>query len=74
MGGSGMKPGVGGPGQRPPFIPHVPFDLVLAEPAFPVVEQPNAEFEDAFQAVRFANFATFSRFLPLFTFVVFRRY
>ena len=22
---------------RPPFIPHVPFDMVLAEPAFPSV-------------------------------------
>ena len=29
-GGPGMKP-------RPPFIPHVPFDIVLAEPAFPPV-------------------------------------
>ena len=26
--GGHMKP-------RPPFIPHVPFDIVLAEPAFP---------------------------------------
>ena len=24
-------------GPRPPFIPHVPFDMVLAEPAFPSV-------------------------------------
>ena len=30
-GGPGMKP-------RPPFIPHVPFDIVLAEPAFPPVQ------------------------------------
>ena len=30
-------------GPRPPFIPHVPFDMVLAEPAFPpVMKKPNA--------------------------------
>lgn len=30
-------------GPRPPFIPHVPFDMVLAEPAFPIVmKKPNA--------------------------------
>lgn len=31
---------------RPPFIPHVPFDLVLAEPAFPPVEAPPAERDE----------------------------
>merc|ERR1719411_2103850 len=36
----GMKP-------RPPFIPHVPFDLVLAEPAFPPVESPSTEQDEA---------------------------
>ena len=25
---------------RPPFIPHVPFDVVLAEPAFPPMKPP----------------------------------
>ena len=40
MGGGGMKP-------RPPFIPHVPFDLVLAEPAFPPVESPSTEQDEA---------------------------
>ena len=44
-GGLGMKP-------RPPFIPHVPFDLVLAEPAFPPVRTIAAPVEEAFQAVR----------------------
>merc|ERR1719305_592395 len=39
MGGGGMKP-------RPPFIPHVPFDLVLAEPAFPPVESPSTERDE----------------------------
>lgn len=42
-GGLGMKP-------RPPFIPHVPFDLVLAEPAFPPVRTIAAPVEEAFQA------------------------
>ena len=37
---------------RPPFIPHVPFDLVLAEPCFPPVKAPQTEQEEAFQAVR----------------------
>ena len=47
--------GVGGPGGgkiRPPFIPHVPFDLVLAEPAFPPVRSIPQEVEESFQAVR----------------------
>ena len=31
-------------GPRPPFIPHVPFDMVLAEPAFPpVMKKPNGK-------------------------------
>jgi hypothetical protein len=51
--GGGM--GLGGPGSglkpRPPFIPHVPFDLVLAEPAFPPVEAVAPEAEEAFQTV-----------------------
>ena len=34
-GGGGFGSFKGGP--RPPFIPHVPFDMVLAEPAFPSV-------------------------------------
>ena len=34
-GGGGFGSFKGGP--RPPFIPHVPFDMVLAEPAFPPV-------------------------------------
>ena len=34
-GGAGFGSSRGGP--RPPFIPHVPFDMVLAEPAFPPV-------------------------------------
>ena len=34
-GGGGYVASRGGP--RPPFIPHVPFDMVLAEPAFPAV-------------------------------------
>jgi len=36
--------------QRPPFIPHVPFDVVLAEPAFPPVRSIPATAEEAFQA------------------------
>ncbi len=44
-GGMGIKP-------RPPFIPHVPFDLVLAEPAFPPVRSIPQPVEEAFQAVR----------------------
>lgn len=35
---------------RPPFIPHVTFDLVLAEPAFPPVNKVNTANEEAFQA------------------------
>ena len=41
----GMKP-------RPPFIPHVPFDLVLAEPAFPPVESASTEQDEAMLNVR----------------------
>ena len=44
-GGPGMKP-------RPPFIPHVPFDIVLAEPAFPPVRTIPTTVDEAFQAVR----------------------
>jgi len=40
--------GRGGP--RPPFIPHVPFDIVLAEPAFPPVRTIPGQVEEAFQA------------------------
>ena len=46
-----MGMGMGKP-PRPPFIPHVPFDLVLAEPAFPPVHQPtpaSTEQEETFQ-------------------------
>jgi len=42
-GRQGMKP-------RPPFIPHVPFDLVLAEPAFPPVRTIPSHVEEAFEA------------------------
>jgi interleukin enhancer-binding factor 2 len=35
---------------RPPFIPHVPFDIVLAEPAFPPVRTIPAPVEEAFMA------------------------
>lgn len=34
---------------RAPFIPHVPFDMVLAEPAFPPVKSVNQSQEEAFQ-------------------------
>jgi len=33
---------------RPPFIPHVPFDIVLAEPAFPPVRSVPTQVEEAF--------------------------
>jgi len=39
--GGGMK-------TRPPFIPHVPFDIVLAEPAFPPVRTVPSQTEEAF--------------------------
>ena len=42
-GPGGMKP-------RPPFIPHVPFDMVLAEPAFPPVRPATGPVDEAFQA------------------------
>ena len=35
---------------RPPFIPHVPFDIVLAEPAFPPVRTIPTPVDEAFQA------------------------
>ena len=52
--GRGRGRGRGGPGgmKRPPFIPHVPFDLVLAEPAFPPVRSIPQDVEESFQAVR----------------------
>jgi len=40
---SGMKP-------RPTFIPHVPFDIVLTEHAFPPVRSIPASVDEAFQA------------------------
>ena len=43
--GGYMKP-------RPPFIPHVPFDIVLAEPAFPAVKPPDEDTDKVFQDVR----------------------
>ena len=43
--GGHMKP-------RPPFIPHVPFDIVLAEPAFPPVKPPDENEDKGFQDVR----------------------
>ncbi|TRY69574.1 hypothetical protein TCAL_03020 [Tigriopus californicus] len=48
----GRGGGRGGLKSRPPFIPHVPFDLVLAEPAFPPVKgnAANAEKEEILQA------------------------
>lgn len=39
--GGYMKP-------RPPFIPHVPFDIVLAEPAFPSVKPPEGKDDLSF--------------------------
>ena len=45
-GGAGPRGGFGTfkGGPRPPFIPHVPFDMVLAEPAFPpVMKKSNAK-------------------------------
>merc|ERR1719412_2477481 len=45
--GRGRGRGRGGP--RPPFIPHVPFDIVLAEPAFPPVRTIPGQVEEAFQ-------------------------
>ncbi|CAB4054722.1 ILF2 [Lepeophtheirus salmonis] len=54
---SGGRGGMGRPGRggmnmkmRPPFIPHVPFDVVLAEPAFPPVKTLPPSFEEGFQA------------------------
>ena len=46
-GGGGAIGGMGGPGMkpRPLFIPHVPFDPVLAEPCFPPVRQVQQEQE-----------------------------
>jgi len=40
--GGHMKP-------RPPFIPHVPFDIILAEPAFPQVSPPKEDADKAYQ-------------------------
>merc|ERR550532_1256823 len=52
-GGVGRGSRGGGPGgmkPRPPFIPHVPFDMVLAEPAFPPVRPATGPVDEAFQA------------------------
>jgi len=35
-----------------PFIPHVPFDLVLVEPAFPPIKNSPNPLDDVIQAVR----------------------
>merc|ERR1719206_62025 len=35
---------------RAPFIPHVPFDSVMAEPAFPPAKPKNTDNEDQLQA------------------------
>jgi len=51
MRGRGRGMGRGGMKMRPPFIPHVTFDLHLAEPAFPPVKQAPPPNEEAFQAV-----------------------
>merc|ERR1719204_292157 len=49
MRGRGMSRGRGGGMKtRPPFIPHVPFDIVLAEPAFPPVRTVPSQTEEAF--------------------------
>jgi len=45
-----MRGGRGGFGPRPAFIPHVPFDIVLAEHAFPPVKTIPTADEEAFQA------------------------
>jgi hypothetical protein len=50
---------------RPPFIPHVPFDIVLAEPAFPPVKAPNEALEKSFQEVIDCFFIHFHGFLTL---------
>ena len=42
----------GGMKLRPPFIPHVTFDIFLAEPAFPPVRQGPSPNEEPFQAVQ----------------------
>ena len=53
MRGRGGRGGRGGGrgGFRAQFIPHVPFDLVLAEPAFPPVKTAPPPNEEAFLAV-----------------------
>jgi hypothetical protein len=55
MGRGGMK-------LRPPFIPHVTFDVYLAEHAFPTVKQAPSPNEEAFQAVS----APLHHFSPVF--------
>ena len=49
-GGLSRGRGGGGPGlkARSPFIPHVPFDIVLAEPAFPPVRSIPTQVEESF--------------------------
>ena len=49
--GGGHQRGGGPPGGRPFFIPHVPFDPVLAEPCFPPVKSQPQEQEEALQTV-----------------------
>jgi hypothetical protein len=51
MRGRGRGMGRGGMKLRPPFIPHVTFDIFLAEPAFPPVKQTPPANEEPFQAV-----------------------
>ena len=47
---------------RPPFIPHVPFDIVLAEPAFPPVKPPEEKDDKIFTDVSLKLQNIFSKF------------
>ena len=62
--GRGFRGGRGGGGggfmkPRAPFIPHVPFDMVMAEPAFPPVKTVQQSQEEVFQAVSPKNIGYF---------------